>query len=321
MTYTKISGTGSFLPEQIVRNEELEDFVDTTDQWIRERTGILQRHIADPHKGETTAYMGAQAAQEALDMAGLEADAVDLIVLATTTPDQKFPSTACQVQRLLDIHGGPAFDVQAVCSGFVYGLDIAHRHILTGGARVALVIGSEVLSRLVNWTDRTTCVLFGDGAGAIVLQESEEPGILSTHLHADGSYNHLLQVPPGDGERDIGQYIEMQGNEVFRMAVTTLERIVEETLEANGMDRHEVNWLVPHQANLRIIAATARKLDLSLEQVVITVDRHGNTSAASVPLALDTAIREGRIRDRDILMLEAFGGGFTWGSALVRYLA
>lgn len=313
MTHTAIAGTGACLPQRVVTNEELEKTVDTTDQWIRERTGILQRHIAGDE--ETTASMGAQAAREALEAAGLTADDVDMIVLATTTPDRIFPSTACHIQRELGTRECPAFDVQAVCSGFIYGLDIARRFIATGGGSTVLVIGSEVLSRIVDWSDRSTCVLFGDGAGAVVLQARDEPGILSTHLHADGRYDHLLQVSPEVN----GSFIEMKGNEVFRMAVNTLGRIVDETLEANQMDRHEVDWLVPHQANHRIIAATARKLDLPMERVVVTVDRHGNTSAASVPLALDQAVRDGRIQPGDVLMLEAFGGGFTWGSALIRY--
>lgn len=313
MTHVAITGTGSFLPERVVTNQELEETVDTTDEWIRERTGILQRHIAG--EKETTASMGAQAAREALDAAGLAPDNVDMIVLATTTPDRIFPGTACHIQRELGTPVCPAFDVQAVCSGFIYGLDIARRFIMTGGGDTVLVIGSEVLSRIVDWSDRSTCVLFGDGAGAVVLQARDEPGILSTHLHADGRYDHLLQVSPEVN----GAFIEMKGNEVFRMAVNTLGRIVDETLEANQMDRHEVDWLVPHQANHRIIAATARKLDLPMERVVVTVDRHGNTSAASVPLALNQAVRDGRIQPGDVLMLEAFGGGFTWGSALIRY--
>ena len=313
MIHAAITGTGSCLPERVVTNQELEKTVDTTDQWIRERTGILQRHIVS--EGETTTSMGARAAREALASAGLTAGDVDMIVLATTTPDRIFPSTACHIQRELEARECPAFDVQAVCSGFIYGLDIARRFIATGGGDAALVIGSEVLSRIVDWSDRSTCVLFGDGAGAVVLQARDEPGILSTHLHADGRYDHLLQVSP----EASGAFIEMKGNEVFRMAVNTLGRIVDETLEANRMDRHEVDWLVPHQANHRIIAATARKLDLPMERVVVTVDRHGNTSAASVPLALNQAVRDGRIRPGDVLMLEAFGGGFTWGSALIRY--
>ena len=313
MIHSAITGTGSCLPERVVTNQELEETVDTTDEWIRERTGILQRHIAG--EKETTASMGAKAAREALDAAGLSPDGVDMIVLATTTPDRIFPSTACHIQRELGTPVCPAFDVQAVCSGFIYGLDIARRFIMTGGGDTVLVIGSEVLSRIVDWSDRSTCVLFGDGAGAVVLQARDEPGILSTHLHADGRYDHLLQVSPEVN----GAFIEMKGNEVFRMAVNTLGRIVDETLEANQMDRHEVDWLVPHQANHRIIAATARKLDLPMERVVVTVDQHGNTSAASVPLALNQAVRDGRIQPGDVLMLEAFGGGFTWGSALIRY--
>ncbi len=313
MIHSAITGTGSCLPERVVTNQELEEMVDTTDEWIRERTGILQRHIAG--EKETTASMGAKAAREALDAAGLAPDDVDMIVLATTTPDRIFPSTACHIQRELGTPVCPAFDVQAVCSGFIYGLDIARRFIATGGGGTVLVIGSEVLSRIVDWSDRSTCVLFGDGAGAVVLQARDEPGILSTHLHADGRYDHLLQVSPEVN----GAFIEMKGNEVFRMAVNTLGRIVDETLEANQMDRHEVDWLVPHQANHRIIAATARKLDLPMERVVVTVDQHGNTSAASVPLALNQAVRDGRIQSGDVLMLEAFGGGFTWGSALIRY--
>ena len=313
MIHSAITGTGSCLPERVVTNQELEKTVDTTDQWIRERTGILQRHIAG--EKETTASLGAKAAREALDAAGLAPDDVDMIVLATTTPDRIFPGTACHIQRELGTPVCPAFDVQAVCSGFIYGLDIARRYIMTGGGDTVLVIGSEVLSRIVDWSDRSTCVLFGDGAGAVVLQARDEPGILSTHLHADGRYDHLLQVSPEVN----GAFIEMKGNEVFRMAVNTLGRIVDETLEANQMDRHEVDWLVPHQANHRIIAATARKLDLPMERVVVTVDQHGNTSAASVPLALNQAVRDGRIQPGDVLMLEAFGGGFTWGSALIRY--
>jgi len=313
MIHSAITGTGSCLPERVVTNQELEETVDTTDEWIRERTGILQRHIAG--EKETTASMGAQAAREALDAAGLAPDDVDMIILATTTPDRIFPGTACHIQRELGTPVCPAFDVQAVCSGFIYGLDIARRFIMTGGGDTVLVIGSEVLSRIVDWSDRSTCVLFGDGAGAVVLQARDEPGILSTHLHADGRYDHLLQVSPEVN----GAFIEMKGNEVFRMAVNTLGRIVDETLEANQMDRHEVDWLVPHQANHRIIAATARKLDLPMERVVVTVDQHGNTSAASVPLALNQAVRDGRIQPGDVLMLEAFGGGFTWGSALIRY--
>ena len=316
MSYAAIAGTGSRLPARVLRNDELAATVDTSDRWIRERTGIRQRHIAGA--GETVASLGADAAAAALEAAGAAAAEVDLIVLATTTPDQVFPSTACQIQKRLGARDCPAYDLQAVCSGFVYALDAARRYLATGGGDTALVIGAEVLSRIVDWSDRGTCVLFGDGAGAVVLRRAEAPGILSTHLHADGRYDRLLQVPPA-APGAPGPYIEMQGNEVFRMAVTTLGRIVDETLAANDLRREHVDWLVPHQANHRIIAATARKLGLPLERVVVTVDRHGNTSAASVPLALDAAVRDGRIRRGDVLMLEAFGGGFTWGSALVRY--
>ena len=316
MSYAAIAGTGSRLPARVLTNEELAATVDTSDRWIRERTGIRQRHIAGAD--ETVASLGADAAAAALEAAGTAAAEVDLIVLATTTPDQVFPSTACQIQKRLGARDCPAYDLQAVCSGFVYALDAARRYLATGGGDIALVIGAEVLSRIVDWSDRGTCVLFGDGAGAVVLRRAAAPGILSTHLHADGRYDRLLQVPPAAAGAP-GPYIEMQGNEVFRMAVTTLGRIVDETLAANDLRREHVDWLVPHQANHRIIAATARKLGLPLERVVVTVDRHGNTSAASVPLALDVAVRDGRIRRGDVLMLEAFGGGFTWGSALVRY--
>jgi 3-oxoacyl-[acyl-carrier-protein] synthase-3 len=244
-----------------------------------------------------------------------------LIVLATTTPDQIFPSTACIIQPRLGIQGVPAFDVQAVCTGFVYALSIADKFVRTGSSKHALVIGADTMSRLLDWQDRSTCILFADGAGAVVLGASEEPGIISTHISADGAYKDLLQVPKGVGrvQRDADPYLEMRGNEVFRMAVNTLGRIVDETLEANGMDKSEIDWLVPHQANIRIIQATARKLDLPMEQVVVTVGEHGNTSAASIPLALDTAIRDGRIKRGEIIIMEGFGGGFTWGSALVRY--
>ena len=311
-----IAGTGSCLPRRVMPNSELERMVETSDQWIRERTGIRQRHIAGAD--ETTAALGTAAARAALEAADCAAADIDLLVLATTTPDQVFPSTACRIQEQLGARSIAAFDVQAVCSGFLYALDVARRYLGTGGGDTALVIGSEVMSRIVDWTDRNTCVLFGDGAGAVVLRCADRPGILSTHLHADGRYGALLQVPPATPERPQ-PHIAMQGNEVFRMAVTTLGRIVDETLEANRMRREDVDWLVPHQANHRIIAATARKLELPMERVVVTVDRHGNTSSASVPLALDAAVRDGRIRPGDILMLEAFGGGFTWGSALVRY--
>ncbi|MGI9271421.1 MAG: beta-ketoacyl-ACP synthase III [Woeseiaceae bacterium] len=311
MTNARIAGTGSYLPDKVVTNLDLEKSMDTSDEWIRERTGIKRRHIAA--EGETSSDMGVKAARKAIEMAGIDTSEIDLIVVGTTTPDKKFPSNACIIQRQLDIHGCPAFDVQAVCSGFVYALDVANRMIRTGGSKTALVIGSETLSRITNWDDRGTAVLFGDGAGAVVLQATEDEGILSTHIHADGEFENLLEVPLG------AEYIEMNGNAVFRKAVSTLGSIARETLAANGIEKADLDWLVPHQANLRIIAAAAKKLDMPMERVVVTVDEHANTSAASIPLALDAAVRDGRIQRGQLLLFEAFGGGFTWGSALVRF--
>jgi 3-oxoacyl-[acyl-carrier-protein] synthase-3 len=320
--YSRIIGTGSYLPEKTLFNRDLEQMVDTSDEWITDRTGIKERHIAADN--QTCCDLAEPAARAAMEAAGIEPADIDLIVYATTTPDRVFPSTACLLQQRLDIRGCAAFDVQAVCTGFIYALGVADKFIRSGSHKCALVIGAETLSRIVDWTDRNTCVLFGDGAGAVVLQASEEPGILSTHLHADGQYENLLTVESGIGnhydEMKQGKaVIRMQGNEVFKMAVNTLGRIVDETLEANGIGKSDIDWLVPHQANIRIISATARKLDMSMDNVVVTVDKHGNTSAASVPLALDTAVRDGRIQRGQTLLLEAFGGGFTWGSALVKY--
>jgi len=322
MKYSRITGTGSYLPEKVLTNHDLEKIMDTSDEWIRERTGIYKRHIAAG--GETSCDLAEIAATQAMEAAGRTPRQVDLIVLATTTPDRVFPSTACLLQQRLDIHGTAAFDVQAVCTGFVYALGIADKFIKTGAAKCALVVGAETLSRIVDWNDRGTGILFGDGAGAVIIEASDEPGILSTHLHADGSYEHLLTVPAGisAGYDKVlaGQaYVQMQGNEVFKMAVNTLGRIVDETLAANNMEKSDIDWLIPHQANIRIIQATARKLKMSMDHVVVTVDEHGNTSAASVPLALDTAVRDGRIKRGEILLMEAFGGGFTWGSALLKY--
>jgi len=322
--YARISGTGSYLPEKVLTNKDLEGMVDTTDQWIRERTGILKRHIAVD--GQTTCDLAEHAARRAIEAAGKTPHDIDLIVVATTTPDKIFPSTACLLQQRLDIHGCAAFDVQAVCTGFIYALAVAEKFVRTGGARCALVIGAETFSRVVDWSDRGTCVLFGDGAGAVVVEPSDRPGILSTHLHADGAYENLLHVPGGvsrgfdipDAEGDP-HFTHMKGNEVFKMAVNTLGRIVDETLHANNMRKSDIDWLVPHQANIRIINATARKLSMSMDKVVVTVDQHGNTSAASVPLALDTAVRDGRIQRGETLLLEAFGGGFTWGSVLLKF--
>ncbi len=322
--HARIAGTGSYLPENVVTNKDLEKIVDTTDQWIRERTGILKRHIAV--EGQTTCDLAEQAALRAIEAAGKTPQDIDLIVLATTSPDKVFPSTACLLQQRLNIHGCPAFDVQAVCTGFVYALSIAEKFVKSGSNKCALVVGAETFSRLVDWADRGTCVLFGDGAGAVVLEAADEPGILSTHIHADGAYENLLHVPGGvsrgfdfaEGETDP-HFAQMKGNEVFKMAVNTLGRIVDETLAANDMKKSDVDWLVPHQANIRIINATARKLNMAMENVVVTVDQHGNTSAASVPLALDTAVRDGRIQRGETVLLEAFGGGFTWGSVLLTF--
>lgn len=317
--YSRIAGTGSYLPEKVLSNHELESMVETSDQWITDRTGIKERHIAA--ENETTTDLAYQASVKAIEAAGITNNEIDLIIVATTTPTQIFPSTASLLQAKLDIAGCPAFDVQAVCTGFVYALTIADKFIKAGGVKNVLVVGAETISRIIDWSDRNTCVLFGDGAGAVVLQASQQPGIISTHIHSDGSFSSLLQVPagPGSDATDDSAYIDMQGNEVFKVAVKTLSSIVDETLEANQLDKTAVDWLIPHQANIRIIAATARKLQMSMDSVVVTVDKHGNTSAASIPLALDVAVRDGRIKRGETLLFEAFGGGFTWGSALIQY--
>ena len=322
MIYPKIAGTGSSLPERVVTNAELSRRVDTTDAWIRERTGIRRRHLVD--ESESTCDLAERAARNALDSAGIEASALDLIVVGTTTPDRIYPSTACRLQARLGAGECPAFDVQAVCTGFIYALGVAEKFFRAGSIGRALVVGADTHSRLLDWSDRRTCVLFGDGAGAVVLEASDAPGVMSTHLHADGRYEPLLYVdggtPRGAGRiADGGAYTKMQGNEVFKVAVRTLRRIVDETLAANDMTKSDIDWLVPHQANIRIIEATARKLGMSMDRVIVTVEDQGNTSAASVPLALDAAVRDGRVQPGQVLLLEAFGGGFTWGSALVRY--
>jgi 3-oxoacyl-[acyl-carrier-protein] synthase-3 len=322
MTYAKIAGTGGYLPERVMHNREFEAFVDTSDEWIRDRTGITQRHVAA--ENETTSDMSVAAARKAMEHAGVTPAEIDLIIVATTTPDKVFPSTACIVQRRLDIHGTPAFDVHAACSGFIFALDVADRFVRTGGAACALVIGAETYSRIIDWKDRSTCVLFGDGAGAVVLRASDEPGILSAHSHSDGEFEELLHVPAGissgyDKVRAEAAFIQMKGNEVFRKAVGTLNLIAEETLAGNKISKKDISWLIPHQANLRIISAAAKKLDLPMERVVVTVHEHANTSSASIPLALDVAVRDGRIKRGELLLFEAFGAGFTWGSALVRY--
>lgn len=322
MTFARIAGTGGYLPERVVTNKDLEEMVDTTDEWIRERSGIKRRHIAA--KGEKTSDMALAAARRALESAHLDAGEIDLIIVATTTPDKVFPSTACIVQRQLGVKNIPAFDVHAACSGFIYALDIATRFITTGGAKNALVIGSETYSRILDWTDRATCVLFGDGSGAVVLSATDKAGVISTHIHSDGEFEELLHVPAGisSGYEDVQKeaaFIQMKGNEVFRKAVSTLGLIAKETLAGNNVSQDEIAWLVPHQANLRIITAAAKKLGLPMEQVIVTVDEHANTSSASIPLALDVAVKDGRIKAGDLLLFEAFGAGFTWGSALVRY--
>jgi 3-oxoacyl-[acyl-carrier-protein] synthase III len=321
--YSRIAGTGSYLPEKILTNADLEKIVDTDDQWIRDRTGIEERHIAA--EGETTSSMGVIAAQRAMEAADVSAADLDLIILGTTTPDFIFPSSACLIQEKLGALGIPAFDVNAACSGFVFALSVADKFIKSGSVKTALVVGSETLTRMVDWTDRKTCVLFGDGAGAVVLKADSETGILSTHLHADGSKKHLLYNPVGVSagfkldEPNAGVRVMMAGNDVFKYAVKALDSVVEETLLANGIDKSELDWLIPHQANLRIIEATAKRLQMPMERVIVTVDKHGNTSSGSVPLALDAAVRSGRIQRGQLVLLEAFGGGFTWGSALLRY--
>ena len=319
MTYSRILGTGSYLPARILTNADLEKLVDTNDQWIVERTGIRERHIAA--EGELTSDLATQAARAALDEAGLAPDDIDLLLVATTTPDLVFPSTACIVQFKLGMtNGKPAFDLQAVCSGFVYALSVADQFVKTGAAKHVLVIGAETLSRITDWNDRGNCILWGDGAGAVVLGASNEPGIIATHIHADGRHKELLRTTNG---ASTGLHepalMRMEGNAVFKMAVNTLDRIVDETLEANGLQKSDIDWLVPHQANIRIISATAKKLGMSMDNVVTTVAGHGNTSAASVPLAFDVAVRDGRIRRGQTVLMEAFGGGFTWGSALLKY--
>jgi len=316
--YTKIIGTGSYLPSQVRTNADLEKMVETSDEWIVTRTGIRERRIAAPD--ETVATMGFSAAQRALEMAGVDANDVGLIIVATTSSSHAFPSSACMIQQMLEIKDCAAFDLAAACAGFTYALSVADQYIKNGAVKHALVIGADVLARALDPNDRGTIILFGDGAGAVVLGQSEEQGIISTHLHADGRYAQLLTLPYQDrAHQDQPAYVTMAGNEVFKVAVTELAHIVDETLQANNLDREMLDWLVPHQANLRIISATAKKLGMTMDKVVVTLDRHGNTSAASVPSALDEAVRDGRIKPGHLILLEAFGGGFTWGSALVRF--
>lgn len=319
MIYSKIIATGSYLPEKVVTNYDLEKTVDTTHDWIFSRSGISERHVAA--EGELSSDLAVQASSRALEAAGLTATDIDLIIVATTTPDHIFPSTACVLQDKLGNKNAIAFDIQAVCSGFIYALNTADLYIRGGQARNVLVVGTEVLSRILNWEDRTTCVLFGDGAGAVVLQRSDTPGILSCKLHADGSQRCMLSAPGQirNGKVDGEAFIKMDGQGVFKFAVKSLSDVAEEVLADNKMQGTDINWMVPHQANIRIIEATAKKLGLSMDNVVLTVAKHGNTSAASIPLALDTAVRDGRIKPGQHLLMEAVGGGFTWGAALIRW--
>jgi 3-oxoacyl-[acyl-carrier-protein] synthase-3 len=317
--YSKIIGTGSYLPAKVLTNYDLEKMVDTSHEWIVTRSGIVERHIAA--EGEMASDLAAQASRRAIEAAGIGLDEVDLIIVATTTPDQIFPSTACILQDKLGIKQGAAFDVQAVCSGFIYALNTADLFIRGGQARNALVVGTEVLSRVLDWTDRSTCVLFGDGAGAVVLQASDAPGILGAKLHADGRHRGMLQASGhiNNGKVEGTPFVQMDGQAVFKFAVKVLSEVVTELLTEQGMQNTDIDWLVPHQANIRIIEGTAKKLGLAMDHVVTTVAQHGNTSAASIPLALDTAIRSGRIQPGQNVLLEAVGGGFTWGAVLIRW--
>ncbi|MBO9490772.1 ketoacyl-ACP synthase III [Endozoicomonas sp. G2_1] len=318
--YSRIIGTGSYFPDQVRTNADLEKIVDTTDEWITERTGIKERRIANEE--ETVAFMGARAAEKALEMAGIQASELDMIIVGTTSSAASLPSAACYVQQYLDTPNIPAFDVAAACSGFIYSLSVADQYIKSGMAKKVLVIGADALSHLCDPTDRTTYILFGDAAGACIIEASEEPGILSTHLHADGNYQALLgcDLPRrGDPLSIDRSYLYMSGREVFKVAVSKLSEIVKTTLTHNNLEKSDIDWLVPHQANLRIISATAKKLSLPMERVVVTVDKHANTSAATIPTALDIAVRDGRIKRGQTLLLEAFGSGFTWGSAVVEF--
>jgi 3-oxoacyl-[acyl-carrier-protein] synthase-3 len=317
--YSRITGTGSYLPEKILTNADLERMVDTSDEWIRTRTGITQRHIA--RDDQVASDLALYASQNAMQAAGVSSDDIDLIIVATTTPDMIFPSTACILQNKLGIENCPAFDVQAVCSGFVYALATADMFVSSGKCRNALVVGSEIYSKILDWNDRNTCVLFGDGAGAVVLSQSDQPGILSSHLHASGSHSNILSAPGriSGGKVQGNPYINMEGNAVFKFAVKVLEEVVQEAVEKNNLQSTDIDWLIPHQANIRIIQSTAKKLGLPMDKVVVSVDKHGNTSAASIPLALDIAVRDGRIQRDQLLLLEGVGGGFTWGAVLLRW--
>jgi 3-oxoacyl-[acyl-carrier-protein] synthase III len=322
MTYSRIAGTGRYLPERIMTNADLEKMVDTSDEWIRTRTGVERRHVAG--EDELTSDLCVEAAKNAIESAGITAEDIDMIVVGTTSPDLIFPNIATIIQEKLGIHGCPAMALEAACTGFIYALSTADKFVRLGDSKCALVIGAEIITKLIDWSDRTTCVLFGDGAGAIILKPSEEQGIISTHLGADGKYRDLLYYPVGVS-KDLAKAgvgdsrIIMQGNDVFKVAVRTLGKVATQTLEANNIDQSDLDWLIPHQANLRIIQATAKRLGLPMEKVIVTVQDHGNTSAASVPLALDVSVRDGRVKRGQLVLMEAFGGGFTWGSVLMRY--
>lgn len=322
MIYSKIAGTGRYLPEKILTNADLEKIVDTTDEWIRTRTGVERRHVAS--EDQTTSDLCVEAAKKAMASADITTEDIDLIIVGTTSPDLIFPNIATIIQDRLGIHGCPAFSIEAACTGFIYALSTADKFIRAGEAKCALIIGAEIITKLIDWSDRSTCVLFGDGAGAVIVKPSDEPGIISTHLGADGQYKDLLYYPVG-ASKDLAKAgvgdsrILMKGNEVFKVAVKTLGNVAEQALKSNNIDKSELDWLVPHQANLRIIQATAKRLKMPMDKVIQTVQDHGNTSAASVPMALDVAVRDGRIQRGQLILLEAFGGGFTWGSVLMRY--
>jgi 3-oxoacyl-[acyl-carrier-protein] synthase-3 len=316
MTFSKIIGVGSYLPKNILTNKDLEESLDTTDEWITSRTGIKQRHIVS--KNEDTSDLALEASLMAIRDSGIDKDDIDLIIVATTTPDKVFPSTACILQAKLKIKECPAFDIQAVCSGFIYALSIADNFIKTNSAKNILVVGADSMSKITDYKDRSNAILWGDGAGAVILSASDNLGILSTHIHSDGKFENLLHVPKKN-DSSLVDTIEMQGSQVFKMAVNTLDKIVDETLLANNLQKKDIDWLVPHQANIRILEATARKLDMDMSKVIVTIDKHGNTSAASIPLALDQGVKENKIKPGNLILMEAFGGGFTWGSALIRF--
>ena len=317
MIFSKIIGVGSYLPTKVLTNKDLEKSLDTTDEWITLRTGIKERHIVGPD--ELTSDLAFEAARNAINNAGINSNEIDLIIVATTTPDKIFPSIACNVQTKLGIKNCPAFDIQAVCSGFIYALSVADNFIKTNSAKNVLIIGADSMSKITDYSDRSNAILWGDGGGAVVLSTANEQGILSTHIHADGQHEELLHVPKKNINNKIQQTIEMEGSQVFKIAVNTLDKIVDEALMANQLQKEDIDWLVPHQANIRILEATAKKLEMSMDKVIVTIDRHGNTSAASIPLALDDGIQSGKIKSGQLLLMEAFGGGFTWGSALIRY--